>query len=91
MLVLREAGQVVVGEDVFRAALRARGVVQHRVQLAPMNAEFGKGVAGELAARLAVNELPVAVEKRALLVFHRNGAQRVLQPERREFAHAVGE
>ena len=80
-----------IGEDVFRAALRARGIVQHGVQLATVNTALRKRIAAEQTPRLAVNELAVAVEKRAFLVFHRNGAQRVLQPEGREFAHAVGE
>src|SRR5258708_37697401 len=56
-----------------------------------MDAELGMRIAGMAPARLAVDELPVAIEEEALLVLDRNRAQPLLETERAQLAHRVGQ
>ena len=78
-----------VGLDALLADPLARGLEQNHVQLAAMDAQFRIFIAGEFPARLAINELPVAIEEHAFAIFDRDIAQAALQAERAEFAHGV--
>src|SRR5258707_2398848 len=80
-----------IERDAIGAQPLACRLVEHTVELASVYAEFGMGIAGVAPARLAVDELPVAIEEEALLVLDRHRAQSLLQAERRELAHRVGQ
>src|ERR1700680_3431739 len=54
-----------------------------------MDADFGNGIAGRLAARFFVNQLPEAVEETAFTVLDAGGKQRFTEAKRAEFAHCM--
>ena len=59
------------------------------MQRAAMDADFRKLIAGALAPRLLVDELPEAIEEAALGVLDSSAQQLIAEAERREFTHAV--
>jgi hypothetical protein len=61
------------------------------MQLAPVNADFGILIAGELAARLLVDELAEAVEETAFDVLDAGCEQLAVDAERGELAHGMRE
>src|SRR6185437_5594053 len=65
-------------------------LVHDAVELSAMDAVLGVRIARELAARLLVDELAVAVEERALLVLDRDRLDPRLEAERRELARRMG-
>src|SRR5439155_16707593 len=85
------ADALAIVHDALRAETLDRRVEQHAMQLAAMDAQLGIFVARVAPARLLVDELAVPVEEGALLVLDRHLAQALLQAERRQLAHAVGQ
>ena len=60
------------------------------MQPAAMDADFGKAVAGELAARFLVDELAEAIEEAAFAVLDAGGEQLVAEAERANSRIACG-
>ena len=61
VLVLLDPDACAIEFDPVRAETRACSLIQQHLQSAAMDAHFGKLVAGRLAARLAIDQLPEAI------------------------------
>ncbi len=79
-LALLQPGAAAVGDHPVGAETVQCGLVQHAMQPAAMHADFRHRVAGETAARLAVDQLPETIEKAAFLVLDPERLQYLLQP-----------
>ncbi len=88
---LNDAGAARTTAHMLCAQATDRGIPQHTVQHAAVNAQLRLCIAGVAAAQLAVHELAVAREEAAIEVLDGLAFERVLQPERSEFAHRVGQ
>ena len=89
VLVLLDPDACAIEFDPVRAETRACSLIQQHLQSAAMDAHFGKLVAGRLAARLAIDQLPEAIVEAALPIFDSGGEQFFLQAKRGEFPHAM--
>ncbi len=90
-LVLLHANAAVAGMDVLRPQLGQSFFKQDAVQLAAVDAQLGQRVTRMPAARLAVDELAIAVEKHAFEVLYAHGFELVLHAQGGQLAHGVGQ
>ncbi len=88
-VVLFDAGAIVIGDDRCHAHPPAHGLIENHVQPAAMDADLGKPVAAEFAARLLVDELAEAVEEAAFAVLDTGGEQFLVEAQRGKLAHGV--
>jgi hypothetical protein len=77
--------------DAGRAEPLAYGAVERHVQLGAVDADFGQRIAREAAALLLVEKLAEAVVEAALLVLDALGDECLVEAERGELAHRMGQ
>src|SRR2546423_15051401 len=78
-----------IGRNAVRAKAFLHRPIERAMQPAAMDADFGKLIAGALAARLLVNQLAEAVEETAFGILDARAQQLVAQTERGELAHRM--
>ena len=79
------------GDDAIGADPVAHGVEQHRLQVAAVNRELRRVVAGPAPGRLAVDVLAEAIEERRLARQHRDLLERLEHAERLQRTRCVGQ
>ena len=89
VVVLLDAGAVMVGENAVGAGAALEGFQQHHLQVAAMNRELRMVVAGRAPERLLIDQLAEAVEEGRILRRDRNPRQIGLKPKRGKFLGGV--
>ncbi len=88
-VILFAIDHLAIVDDRVRPHTRDHCLVQDRMQAAPVDADFGKGVVREPAAWFCKDALPEPVAERALAIFNAARDNVVRQAERIDFAHGV--
>jgi hypothetical protein len=87
----RDGGAAMAGADRVMAGAGAHGVQQEHLQVAAVDGELRRGVAGEAAERLAVDELAEAVEERRVRGGDAGGGERRFEAEGGQLLGCVGQ